>query len=374
MVNAALILPAQSGGISVFKGRKYHHFALARRRRDRAPAAQRAPTPFALPPQATLVFDAKPQASDMELLDAYSSAVVRAVEAVSPAVVRVHPLTSDWASEGEGSGFVVSRDGLILTNSHVARGAGQIEIVTHEGQSLLARIVGDDPDTDLALLKVDRPNGLPPVKLGDSKKLRPGQLVIAIGAPLGFEATVTTGVVSALGRSLRGERGRLIENLIQTDAALNPGNSGGPLVNSRGEVVGVATAVISGAQGLCFAIASNTASLVMRELIAHGRVRRGHIGIVGQQTPIPPAFAYAAGLKQPYGVLVAVVDPQGPAGRAGVVEGDVIVEAEGKAITGLDDLLRALDHDSIDRPMSFALIREGRRLLVQVTPRELRQR
>jgi S1-C subfamily serine protease len=358
----------------VFKGRKYHHFALARRRRDLPAKAQRTPTPFALPPQATLVFDAKPAPSDADLLDAYSSAVVRAVEAVSPAVVRVHPLTQDWASQGEGSGFVVSHDGLILTNSHVARGASRIEIVTHEGQSLMARIVGDDPDTDLALLKVDRPYGLPPVKIGDSKKLRPGQLVIAIGAPLGFEATVTTGVVSALGRSLRGERGRLIENLIQTDAALNPGNSGGPLVNSKGEVVGVATAVISGAQGLCFAIASNTASLVMRELIAHGRVRRGSIGVVGQQTPIPPAFAHAAGLRQPYGVLVAVVDPHGPAARAGVTEGDVIVEAAGKPITGLDDLLRALDHHSIDRPMTFALIREGKRLNVEITPRELHRR
>jgi len=358
----------------VFKGRKYHHFALARRRQERPAKAQRTPTPFALPPQATLVFDAKPPPNDADLLDAYSSAVVRAVEAVAPAVVRVHPLTDDWASQGEGSGFVVSNDGLILTNSHVARGASRIEIVTHEGQSLMARIVGDDPDTDLALLKVDRPYGLPPVKLGDSKKLRPGQLVIAIGAPLGFEATVTTGVVSALGRSLRGERGRLIENLIQTDAALNPGNSGGPLVNSKGEVVGVATAVIAGAQGLCFAIASNTASLVMRELIAHGRVRRGSIGIVGQQTPIPPAFAHAVGLSQPYGVLVSVVDPQGPAARAGVMEGDVIIEAAGKPITGLDDLLRALDHDSIDRPMSFALIREGKRLNVEIVPRELHRR
>jgi S1-C subfamily serine protease len=360
----------------MLKGRKYHHFGLARRKPaavSRAAAGQRRPTPFALPPQATLVFDRHEPPSDHDLLDAYSSAVVRAVEAVAPAVVRVHPLTADWNSEGEGSGFVVSRDGLILTNSHVARGARQIEIVTHEGQSLLARIVGDDPDTDLALLRVDRPAGLPPVKLGDSKKLRPGQLVIAIGAPLGFEATVTTGVVSALGRSLRGERGRLIEDLIQTDAALNPGNSGGPLVNSAGEVIGVATAVIGGAQGLCFAIASNTASFVIKELLAHGRVRRGQIGMIGQQTPIPPAFARAAGLTQPYGVLIAVVDPKGPSAQAGLIEGDVIVEAEGRPITGLDDLLRALDHTSIDRPMTFGVIREGRRLSVVITPRETRR-
>lgn len=360
----------------MLKGRKYQHFGVARRKPTPMPrrfTGQMGPTPFALPPQATLVFDRHDPPDDHDLLDAYSSAVVRAVEAVAPAVVRVHPLNADWNSEGEGSGFVVSRDGLILTNSHVARGARKIEIVTHEGQSLLGNLVGDDPDTDLALIRVERPNGLSPVKFGDSKKLRPGQLVIAIGAPLGFEATVTTGVVSALGRSLRGERGRLIEDLIQTDASLNPGNSGGPLVNSSGEVVGVATAVIGGAQGLCFAISSNTASFVFKQLLAHGRVRRGQIGMVGQQTPIPPAFAHAAGLKQPYGVLIAVVDPSGPSAKAGLTEGDVIVEAEGKPITGLDDLLRALDHTSIDRPMSFGVIREGKRMNVTITPRETRR-
>ncbi|MEI9964068.1 MAG: trypsin-like peptidase domain-containing protein [Caulobacteraceae bacterium] len=352
------------------KARKYPRFAAARRG---VPLKRPAPTP-AGPPQARLLFDpadpVRAPPADAELMDAYSRAVVHAVEQVSPSVVRVHPMRAGHGPEGVGSGFVISPDGLVLTNCHVARGASQIEIVSHEGRKLTARLVGEDADTDLAVLRIDQDAGLPAARLGDSKRLRPGQLVIAIGAPLGFQTTVTAGVVSALGRCLRGERGRLIEDLIQTDAALNPGNSGGPLVNSAGEVVGVNTAIVAGAQGLCFAIASNTARHVLAELLAHGRVRRGSIGVVAQQVAIPRSVAHAAGLDQASGVWVAGVEAGGPAAKAGVQEADVIVAVAGRPVTGLDDLLRALDHDSLDRPTPFALIRGGRRIELEITPRE----
>ena len=215
-----------------------------------------------------------PAEDEHELLDAYSRAVIDVVDRVGPSVVRIDARTRKGSRRGgSGSGVVVAPDGLILTNSHVVADAGRLDVTTIDGRVLAARVVGDDPDTDLALARVDAALTLPPAVLGDSKKLRRGQLVIAIGNPLGFESTVTTGVVSALGRSLRARTGRLIEDLIQTDAALNPGNSGGPLVSSRGEVVGINTAVILGAQGICFAVASNTASFVLCELVRHGRVR-----------------------------------------------------------------------------------------------------
>lgn len=351
------------------KGIKYRTFAKARRPKRRRSAS------LSFPPEANFVFDAHDGGPpnlpplDHDLLDAYSNAVVKAVEIVGPAVVRVAPVSPDLETIGEGSGFVVSADGLILTNSHVAQGFTRFVVITAEGRALSARLVGDDPDTDIALLRLEQGVKLPHARLGDSKKLRRGQLVIAIGAPLGFEATVTTGVVSALGRSLRGERGRLIEDLIQTDAALNYGNSGGPLVNSAGEVVGIATAVISGAQNLCFAVAANTAAFVKAELLAHGHVRRGSIGLVAQQTPIPPAMAKAAGVNQAYGVWVAALEASGPAARAGLAEGDLIVAADGKPLTGLDDLLRVLDHTSIDRPTRFDIIRAGKLMTVTVTPK-----
>ena len=271
----------------MLKGRKYHHFARARR-----PVAQRRHEILAYPDGAQFVFDTGKAVEveggycalpDGDLLDAYSNAVVRAVEHVGPSVVRIHPMLEDPRMQGVGSGFAIAEGGLILTNSHVVQGANRFIVITAEGRSLTARCVGDDPDTDLAVIKVDQAVEIPVARLGDSKKLRRGQLVIAIGAPLGFEATVTTGVVSALGRSLRAERGRLIEDLIQTDAALNPGNSGGPLVSSTGEVVGIATAIIAGYQGLCFAVAANTARFVIGELLAHGHVRRGSIGLIAQQ-------------------------------------------------------------------------------------------
>lgn len=362
------------------KGLKYATFATARRRRRRLPPS------FAFPAakagQATfawsdtqVITQAAPLTppSDGALLDAYSKAVVDAVDRVGPAVVRVHPWTGPYGAEGVGSGIILAPDGLVLTNSHVVRGANQAEVVALDGRSLSARVIGDDPDTDLALLRIDQQVSLPSARLGDSKALRRGQLVIAIGAPLGFEATVTAGVVSAMGRSLRGERGRLIEDLIQTDAALNPGSSGGPLVNAAGEVVGVATAVISGAQGLCFAVASNTAALVVGELVKHGRVRRGSIGIVAQQAPIPRDLARAVGLEQLFGVWITTLDPNGPAAKAGLAPGDLLVAADGQTLTGLDDLLRVLDTQSIGKPTDVAVIRQGRRMTLTVTPRERRR-
>jgi S1-C subfamily serine protease len=267
----------------------------------------------------------------------------------------------------------VAPDGLILTNSHVAGAASRIEVTTADGQDLHARLVGDDPDTDLALIRIDEPATLPSAQLGDSKRLKRGQLVIAIGNPLGFESTVTTGVVSALGRSLRSRNGRLIDDVIQTDAALNPGNSGGPLVSSRGEVVGINTAVIMGAQGICFAVAANTASFVLGELVRHGRVRRAFIGIAAQQTAIPPLRRRAAGLAQDRAVMISTVEPDSAAERAGLRPGDIIVALDSVTIAGADDLVRALTGDKIGRSVAFDVLRGTERLTVAAVPRERRR-
>jgi len=318
--------------------------------------------------------DAAPSSApsrDAAALDAYSQVVIAAVEAVAPAVVRVHPRVKGRAG-GVGSGVVVAPDGLILTNSHVAQKTAAHDIVTPDGRALTARLLGDDPDTDLALLRVDDAVSLPAARLGDSQALSRGRLVVAIGNPLGFEATVTAGVVSALGRSLRGQGGRLIEDLIQTDAALNPGNSGGALVSSAGEVVGINTAVIAGAQGICFAVASNTAAFVLGELLSHGRVRRGWIGVAVQRAAIPRRHALAAGLDQDAGVLLTEVQADGPAALAGLIDGDVIVAAGARKVTGADDLIRALDWRSLESPLPLALLRRGRLEHATVTPRERR--
>jgi S1-C subfamily serine protease len=319
---------------------------------------------------------------DQALLDAYSRAVIDVVDRVGPAVVglSVRGQSAQSASGrgarprgGTGSGVIVAPDGLILTNSHVAGAAGPvstIEVTTADGQRLTARLVGDDPDTDLALLRVDQPVTLPAARLGDSKRLKRGQLVIAIGNPLGFESTVTTGVVSALGRSLRARTGRLIDDVIQTDAALNPGNSGGPLVSSGGEIVGVNTAVIMGAQGICFAVAANTVSFVLGELVRHGRVRRAFIGVSAQQTTLPPRLRRAASLEQQSAVMVGAVESGSAADGAGLNAGDILVGLDGQTITGADDLVRALTGEKIGKSIALDLLRGTERLTIAVVPQE----
>jgi S1-C subfamily serine protease len=316
---------------------------------------------------------------DQALLDAYSRAVIDVVDRVGPAVVglTIHAGEANGRPRGgTGSGVVVAPDGLILTNSHVA-GAGstassatRIEVTTPEGQHLTARLVGDDPDTDLALIRIVEPVTLPAAPLGDSKRLKRGQLVIAIGNPLGFESTVTTGVVSALGRSLRSRTGRLIDDVIQTDAALNPGNSGGPLVSSHGEVVGVNTAVIMGAQGICFAVAANTASFVLGELVRHGRVRRAFIGVAAQHAAISRRRQHFTGVAQDSAVMVGTVEPDSPAARAGIKVGDILLGIDGTTIAGADDLVRALTGDTIGREVALDVLRGTERLTLAMVPRE----
>src|SRR6476620_5833620 len=310
-------------------------------------------------------------AAEQALLDAYSLAVIDVVERVGPAVVRLDVKNGKAAARGgTGSGVVVAPDGLILTNSHVVGGAAHVNVTTVDGRSLGARMVGDDPDTDLALVRVDAAVTLPAAALGNSKLLRRGQLVIAIGNPLGFESTVTTGVVSALGRSLRSRSGRLIDDVIQTDAALNPGNSGGPLVSSHGEVVGINTAVIMGAQGICFAVAANTASFVLGELVRHGRVRRAYIGVAAQQFTLSRRRRHAAGLAQESAVMIATVEPGSPAERAGLVSGDIILALDGIPVTGADDLIRMLAGEKIGRPVEIETLHNGNRRTLSLVPDE----
>ena len=306
---------------------------------------------------------------DQALLDAYSRAVIDVVDRVGPTVVRLD-IEAGSRRGGTGSGVIVAPDGLVLTNSHVVDGAARVNVSTVDGRSLTAQVVGNDPDTDLALVRIDAPVTLPAAPLGNSKLLRRGQLVIAIGNPLGFESTVTTGVVSALGRSLRARSGRLIDDVIQTDAALNPGNSGGPLVSSRGEVVGVNTAVIMGAQGICFAVAANTASFVLGELVRHGRVRRAYIGIAAQQFTLSRRRQLAAALAQESAVMVATVEPGSPADRAGIAAGDIILALDGTAVTGADDLIRILAGEKIGRTVEVETLHNGSRRSVSLVPAE----
>jgi S1-C subfamily serine protease len=321
--------------------------------------------PFTEPPEVPT--------EDQALLDAYSRAVIDVVDRVGPAVVRIDVKAKDGRpGGGTGSGVIVAPDGLVLTNSHVVGGVTQVTVATVDGRNLIARVVGDDPDTDLALVRIDAPVTLPAAALGNSKLLKRGQLVIAIGNPLGFESTVTTGVVSALGRSLRARSGRLIDDVIQTDAALNPGNSGGPLVSSRGEVVGINTAVILGAQGICFAVAANTANFVLGELVRHGRVRRAYIGIAAQQIALPRRLRHAGGLNQESAVLAASVEDSSPAERAGVKARDIILSLDGTAITGGDDLIRVLAGDKIGRTVEIEILRNGGRLTLPLVPEERR--
>lgn len=309
---------------------------------------------------------------DNALLDAYSSAVTRAVELVAPSVVRIEVTHKRGSREGggSGSGFIISPDGLILTNSHVIHGAAKIGVVLSDGRRPDVLLVGEDPECDLAVLRIYAPN-LAPLTFADSSRLRVGQVAIAIGNPYGFEATVTTGVVSALGRSLRSQSGRLMDDIIQTDAALNPGNSGGPLVNSHGEVIGVNTAVILPAQGICFAIASNTAQLITGWLVKDGRVRRSYVGIIGQTTPIHARVRRFYKLTQSRGVLVAGVEPGSPARLAGLREGDIVLAFKGQPIEGVDELLRKLVAAEIGVPCLFTVIRQTEKIEVSLVPQEL---
>jgi S1-C subfamily serine protease len=302
-------------------------------------------------------------ADDAVLFDAYSRAVVGAVEAVGPAVVNIEVRAQRRRGRqgqerpgGSGSGFVFTPDGFVLTNSHVVHDAAQLVVTLHDGRVLAATLVGDDPDTDLAVLRIEAA-GLAAARLGDSRGLRVGQLVIAIGSPYGFQQTVTSGVVSALGRSLRARTGRPMDNLIQTDAALNPGNSGGPLVSSAGTVVGVNTAVILPAQGICFAIPIHTAELVAARLIRDGRIRRAFIGIGGQTAPIARAIARFHHLASQTGVLVLSVENASPAAAAGLRAGDVIVSFDAEPVATIDDLHRVLTESRIGARAPLAVIR-----------------
>jgi S1-C subfamily serine protease len=321
-----------------------------------------------------------PPVNDAALLDAYSNAVMAVSDKVGPAVVRVdtrgRPDNNGQrgAQGGVGSGIVISPDGLVLTNNHVVGSAREIRLSNSEGLVTDARVLGVDPDTDLALVRADTDGKLPAATLGDSKLLRRGQLVVAIGNPLGFEFTVTAGVVSALGRSIRAVSGRMIEDVIQTDAALNPGNSGGPLVSSRGEVIGINTAVIMGAQNICFAVASNTAQFVLSEIIRHGYVRRAYIGVSAQTVPVPRRHAVAAGIDNRMGALLMGLEQDGPASRAGLLSGDVVVQLDGKPVSGVDDLIRLLDRDRINRAVEVEVLRLGRVRMFNVTPIERKQK
>ncbi len=311
--------------------------------------------------------------NDQSLLDAYSNAVISVTERVGPAVVRVETGSGAEGARprgGLGSGIVISPDGLVLTNSHVVGSSKQIRLRDIEGIATEARVLGVDPDTDLALLRADGARDLHYASLGNSRHLRRGQLVVAIGNPLGFESTVTAGVVSALGRSIRSVSGRTIEDVIQTDAALNPGNSGGPLVSSSGEVIGINTAIISGAQGICFAVASNTAQFVLSEIIRHGYVRRAYIGVSGQTAPVPRRHAVIAGVDNKMGALLAQIEPDGPASRAGLLPGDVVIRLDGIAVHGVDDLIRVLDRDRIGRTLKMDILRLGRLREIEIHPVE----
>jgi S1-C subfamily serine protease len=322
--------------------------------------------------------------ADDELLDAYSQAVIGAAERASPSVVNIdvrqrgrsqpaadarHPPEA----RGSGSGFIFTPDGFILTNSHVVHQASKIDVTLSDGRRFQADLVGDDPDTDIAVIRIHGPD-LVPVSLGDSQAIRVGQVVIAIGNPYGFQCTVTAGVVSALGRSLRSRSGRLIDNVIQTDAALNPGNSGGPLVTSRGEVIGVNTAVILPAQGLCFAVAINTATFIAGRLIRDGKVRRSYIGVAGQDVQLPRRLARFHNLPVESGILVASIEPGSPAQRAGVAEGDVIVAYNGASVGGIDDLHRQLTEAQVGARSRLTIIRRTERLVLDIVPEEVKAR
>jgi S1-C subfamily serine protease len=307
-----------------------------------------------------------PVERDDELLDAYSRAVTSAVDAVGPAVVRID------VDRGGGSGVVFTPDGLILTNNHVVEKSGTLSVVLPGGRAMRADLVGRDADTDLAVIRATPRVGesLPWASLGDSRAIRVGQIAIAIGNPYGFHHSVTAGVVSALGRSLRSQSGRLMDDIVQTDAALNPGNSGGPLVTTRGEVIGINTAMILPAHGLCFAIASNTARFVAAKLIRDGRIRRSYVGVAGQNVPIPRALARENQIAVSSGVFVVSVEKDSPAAAAGLRDGDVIIACADEIVSGIDDLHRHLGEDRIGAATTLTILRSGERRRITVVPSE----
>ena len=316
---------------------------------------------------------------DSALLDAYSQAVVRAAEKMSPSVVFIEvskalpparrQVERGREARGSGSGFVFTPDGFILTNSHVVQGAGKIAVTLSDGRRFDASLVGHDSGTDIAVIRISAP-ALVPAPLGDSEKIRVGQLAIAIGNPFGFQYSVTAGVVSALGRSLRSDSGRLIDNVIQTDAALNPGNSGGPLVNSSGEVIGINTAVILPAQGLCFAVAVNTAKFIAGHLIMHGRIRRAYLGVAGQTVAIPRLVVRAQQLKAETGVLAISIEKESPAEQAGLKDSDVIVGLGESPVRSVDDLHKLLTEARIGSRCELTLLRQSQKISLTVTAQE----
>jgi S1-C subfamily serine protease len=320
---------------------------------------------------------APPPDDDAALLDEYSRTVVGAADRVGPAVVnidikqRVNGRRGPREIGGSGSGFIIAPDGFILTNSHVVHDANQIAVSLPDGREYPAQLVGDDPDTDLAVIRIDAPQ-LGHVRLADSENLRVGQLVIAIGNPLGFQASVTAGVISALGRSMHSQSGRLIDNIIQTDAALNPGNSGGPLVNSAGEVIGVNTAMIRPAQGICFAIASNTAKFVAGWLIRDGKIRRSYIGVAGQNVPLHRRIVRFYNLPLETGVLVVSVEKESPAQRAGLREGDIIIAFNQTPMGSIHELHKMLMGEQIGVEAKLLIIRHTEKLLLSILPAESR--
>ncbi|BAZ09177.1 serine protease [Calothrix sp. NIES-4071] len=313
-----------------------------------------------------------------QLLDAYSQAVISVVQKVSPAVVNIdvqRQVTGrnrnypQQEVQGNGSGFIFTPDGYILTNSHVVNGATKIEVTLSDGRSYGAQLVGDDPDSDLAVIRINAPN-LITARLGDSESLQVGQLAIAIGNPYGFQATVTSGVISATGRSFRSRSGRLIDNMIQTDAALNPGNSGGPLVTSHGEVIGINTAVILSAQGLCFAVPINTAKLIIPILLKEGKVRRGYIGIGGQNVELPRRLVLHHELSKERGILVISTEANSPARSSGLREGDVIVGFNSQPIGSIDELHKFLTHDRVGIRASVTILRKNQKLVLDIIPEQ----
>jgi S1-C subfamily serine protease len=320
----------------------------------------------------------RPESED-DLLDAYSRAVIAAAEKVNPSVVYIEVRQRTRARDnarrvpqearGGGSGFIFTPDGFILTNSHVVHGATKVEVTVSDGHKYEAELIGDDPDTDLAVIRINAPN-LVPAELGEAQKIRVGQLVVAIGNPYGFQYTVTAGVVSALGRSLRAQSGRLMDDVIQTDAALNPGNSGGPLVNSRGQVIGVNTATILPAQGICFATSIDTAKFVASRLIRDGKVSRSYIGLAGQNVPLPRRIVRYYNLAVESGIMIISYEVNSPAKKAGALEGDIIISFDDRPIAGIDELHKLLTEERIGHKSSLVVIRGTEKLFLEVVPEE----